>query len=126
MAHIPAVERIVDLVKYRTPQITELYHKLVEKAETGDDAAIVSMFKLEKMYPDLVISEPNATDKAIENKFFRLLVPRQSTASINDDGGTIKIADSVIEFAVAELPIKVDSEDDYLKIYKLILSVDFS
>ena len=47
---------------------------------------------------------------------------RQSTASINDDGGTIKIADSVIEFAVAELPIKVDSEDDYLKIYKLILS----
>ena len=122
MAHIPAVEKIVDLVKYRTPQITELYKKLVEKAETGDDAAIVSMFKLEKMYPDLVISEPNATDKAIENKFFRLLVPRQSTASINDDGGTIKIADSVIEFAVAELPIKVDSEDDYLKIYKLILS----
>lgn len=122
MAHIPAVEKIVELVKYRTPQITELYKKLIEMAETGDDAAIVSMFKLEKTYPDLVIVEPTPSEKVIENKFFRLLVPRQSTASINDEGGTIKIADSVIEFAVAELPIKVDSEDDYLKIYKLILS----
>ncbi len=122
MAHIPAVEKIVELVKYRTPQITELYKKLIEMAETGDDAAIVSMFKLEKMYPDLVIVEPTPSEKVIENKFFRLLVPRQSTASINDEGGQIKIADSVIEFAVAELPIKVDSEDDYLKIYKLILS----
>ena len=32
------------------------------------------------------------------------------------------MADSAIEFAVAELPIQVESEDDYLKIYKLILS----
>ena len=122
MAHIPAVEKLVEMVKYRTPQIGELYKKLIEMAETGDDSAIVSMNKLEKAYPDLVIAEPSASEKVIENKFFRLLVPRECTAVINDDGGTIKIADSVIEFAVAELPIKVDSEDDYLKIYKLILS----
>ncbi len=66
--------------------------------------------------------EPTKDQKVIENKFFRLLVPRNSVATIDDDGGTIKIADSVIEFAVAELPIKVDNEEDYLKIYKLILS----
>jgi hypothetical protein len=50
------------------------------------------------------------------------VVPKSSNSQINDDGGTIRLADSVIEFAVAELPVKVENEDDYLKIYKLILS----
>ena len=77
---------------------------------------------LEKKYTDLVIAEPSKDEKVIENKFFRLLIPKTCSATINDDGGSINLADSVIEFAVAELPVKVDSEDDYLKIYKLILS----
>ncbi|MCR5213941.1 MAG: sel1 repeat family protein [Eubacterium sp.] len=122
MAYEPAVDKIVEKVKYRTPKITELYKVLMSTAEGGDDAAIICMNKLEKAFPDLVIMEPAKDQKVIENKFFRLLVPRASVATIDDDGGTIKIADSVVEFAVAELPIKVDSEDDYLKIYKLILS----
>ncbi len=122
MAYEPAVDKIIEKVKYRTPQITELYQILMSTAEGGEDAAIICMNKLEKTYPDLVIVEPKSDQKVIENKFFRVLVPRSSVATIDDDGGTIKIADSVIEFAVAELPIKVDSEDDYLKIYKLILS----
>ncbi len=122
MAYVPAVEKVTEKVKYRTPQISELYEALMEQAEGGDDAAIISMFKMEKTYPDLVIKEPTHDTKVIENKFFRLLVPRECSATINDDGGTIKLADSVIEFAVAELPVKVESEEDYLKIYKLILS----
>jgi|GEM_PF-88756 len=122
MAYVPAVEKVVDMVKYRTPAVSELYKVLVEIAEGGDDAAIISMNMLEKAYPDLIIVEPTKDQKVIENKFFRLLVPRECTATINDDGGTIKIADSIIEFAVAELPIKIEDEDDYLKIYKLILS----
>ena len=80
------------------------------------------MNKLEKTYPELIVKEATPKEKVIENKFFRLLVPKETTAVINDDGGTIKLADSVIEFAVAELPVKVENEDDYLKIYKLILS----
>jgi hypothetical protein len=122
MGYVPAVDKIVELVKYQTPQVTALYGELVELAETGDDAAIISMNKLEKTYPDLILAAPTPEQKVIENKFFRLLVPKECTAMINDDGGTIKLADSVIEFAVAELPINVSSEDDYLKIYKLILS----
>ena len=122
MAYEPAVDKIVAKVKYRTPQITELYAALMSTAEGGEDAAIICMNKLEKAFPDLVISEPKPDQKIIENKFFRLVVPRASVNNIEDDGGTIKIADSVIEFAVAELPIKVETEEDYLKIYKLILS----
>ena len=122
MAYVPATEKVVEKVKYRTPQIDELYKALMTTAEGGDDSAVICMNMLEKAYNDLIIIEPGPTEKVIENKFFRLVVPRSSTAQINDDGGTIKIADSVIEFAVAELPIKVETTEDYLKIYKLILS----
>ena len=122
LAYEPAVDKLTELVKYRTPKITELYQVLMKTAEGGDDSAIICMNKLEKAFPDLIIVEPNKDQKVIENKFFRLVVPRASVAQIDDDGGTIKIADSVVEFAVAELPIKVETEEDYLKIYKLILS----
>ena len=122
MAHVPAVEKVTEMVKYVTPQISELYEVLITQAETGEDSAIISMNKLEKTYPELIVKEATPKEKVIENKFFRLLVPKETTAVINDDGGTIKLADSVIEFAVAELPVKVENEDDYLKIYKLILS----
>jgi hypothetical protein len=80
------------------------------------------MNKLEKKYNDLVIKKPKDGEKVIENKFFRLCVPKECTAVINDDGGTIKFADSVVEFAVAEMPVNAEEEDSYLKIYKLILS----
>ena len=122
MAFVPATDKVVELVGYKTPQIEELYKTLMDLAETGEETAIISMNKLEKKYPDLVITEPASDEKVIENKFFRLVVPKSSNSQINDDGGTIRLADSVIEFAVAELPVKVENEDDYLKIYKLILS----
>ena len=122
MGHVPAVEKVIELVHYMTPQIVSLYNTLMELAETGEENAIIAMNKLEMTYTDLVIKEPDDTQKIIENKFFRLLVPKECTAVINDDGGTIKFADSVVEFAVAELPVNVASEEDYLKIYKLILS----
>ncbi len=80
------------------------------------------MNKMEKKFNDLVIKEPASNQKIIENKFFRLCVPRECTAVINDDGGTIKFADSVVEFAVAEMPVDANDESNYLKIYKLILS----
>ena len=121
-AYVPAVKKIVEMVAYITPGIVDLYNELCEIAETGDDSAIISMNMLEKKYTDLVIKQPTSGQKVIENKFFRLCVPKESTAVINDEGGTIKLADSVVEFAVAEMPVSADQEEDYLKIYKLILS----
>ena len=35
--------------------------------------------------------------------------------SFNDEGGTIKLADSVVEFAVAEMPVNATAEQDYLR-----------
>jgi len=122
MGYVPAVEKVCEKVRYVTPQIRELYQTLMDLAETGEDSAIISMNKMEKTYNELAIHEPDSSQKVIENKFFRLLVPRECTPTIDNEGGTIKIADSAIEFAVAELPVKVENEDDYLKIYKLILS----
>ena len=80
------------------------------------------MNKLEKKYNDLIIKQPTSAQKIIQNKFFRLFVPKECTAVINDEGGTIKFADSIVEFAVAEMPVNADDEENYLKIYKLILS----
>ena len=122
MAYVPAVDVLVGLVAYTTPQMKELYKELIEIAETGDDSALICMNKMEKKFNDLVIKEPASNQKIIENKFFRLCVPRECTAVINDDGGTIKFADSVVEFAVAEMPVDANDESNYLKIYKLILS----
>ena len=74
--HVPAVEKLIELVPVCDDKIEFLYNELREIAETGDDACIIGMNKL----------------------------------------------DSVVEFAVAELPVKADDEENYLKIYKLILS----
>ncbi len=122
MAYVPAIDKIVELLPSSNEKIEALYNELIEIAETGDDSAIISMNKLEKKYNDLVIKQPNEGQKVIENKFFRLCVPKECTAVINDEGGTIKFADSVVEFAVAEMPVNADDESNYLKIYKLILS----
>lgn len=122
MGYVPAIEKLIELVPYTTQQIWSLYDALIEHAETGDETAIVAMNKLEMNYYDLVIREPEKNQKVVENKFFRLCVPKECTATINDEGGTIKLADSVVEFAVAELPVNAEAEQDYLKIYKLIVS----
>lgn len=122
MAYVPAIDVLINIVPSTTADIRELYNELIEIAETGDDSAIICMHKLELKFNDLVIMEPDEGEKIIDNKFFRLCVPKECTASINDEGGTIKFADSVVEFAVAELPVSADNEEGYLKIYKLILS----
>jgi len=122
MGYVPAVEKIIELATTVDRKVETLYMELQSIAETGDDSAIIAMNKLEKKFNSLVIKQPTDAQKIIENKFFRLCVPKECTAVINDDGGTIKFADSVVEFAVAEMPVKADDEADYLKIYKLILS----
>ena len=122
MGHVPAVEKVIELVPRIDDDIEKLYAELVSIAETGDDSAIIAMNKMEKKYKELVLKEPTENQKVIENKFFRLSVPKESTAVINDEGGTIKLADSVVEFAVAEMPVAAEDESNYLKIYKLILS----
>ncbi len=122
MGHVPAIDKVMMFVSASNPKIEALYQELIEIAETGDDSAIIAMNKLEKKYNDLVIKKPTDAQKVIENKFFRLCVPKECTAIINDEGGTIKFADSVVEFAVAEMPVAADDESNYLKIYKLILS----
>ena len=122
IGYVPAVEKIIELAPAVDKKVETLYMELQSIAETGDDSAIIAMNKLEKKFNSLVIKQPTDAQKIIENKFFRLCVPKECTAVINDDGGTIKFADSVVEFAVAEMPVKADEEADYLKIYKLILS----
>ncbi|MGN0436274.1 MAG: tetratricopeptide repeat protein, partial [Wujia sp.] len=122
MGYVPAIDKVMEMVDSITPEIKVLYDELISIAETGDDSAIISMNKLEKKYNELVIKQPADGQKIIENKFFRLAVPKECTAVINDEGGTIKLADSVVEFAVAEMPVSADDEENYLKIYKLILS----
>lgn len=122
MGYVPAVEKVIELASTPDKKIETLYMELQSIAETGDDSAIIAMNKLEKKFNSLVIKQPTDAQKIIENKFFRLCVPKECTAVINDDGGTIKFADSVVEFAVAEMPVKAEEEADYLKIYKLILS----
>ena len=120
--YVPAIEKIIELVPQIDDNIAALYKELISIAETGDDSAIIAMNKMEKKYPELVIKEPENGQKVIENKFFRLCVPKEATASIDDEGGTIKLADSVVEFAVAEMPVKAEDEESYLKVYKLVLS----
>lgn len=122
MGYVPAIEKLIGLVPTTTQQIWSLYDALIDLAETGDDSAIVAMNKLEMNYVDLILREPAKGQKVVENKFFRLCVPKECNSVINDDGGTIKMADSVVEFAVAEMPVNATAEQDYLKIYKLIVS----
>jgi TPR repeat protein len=122
MGYVPAIDKLITLVPTTTQQIWSLYDALIDLAETGDESAIVAMNRLEMNYIDLIIREPSKGQKIVENKFFRLSVPKECNAVINDEGGTIKMADSVVEFAVAEMPVNASQEQDYLKIYKLIVS----
>ncbi len=116
-----AIDKLVVLIPVLNDSVRDLYERLRNLAKTGDSDALSSMNKLEKAYMDLLAIEVDDSCKVIENKFFRLAVPKECTAVINDEGGTIRFADSVVEFAVAEMPVQTTEETEYLKVYKLIV-----
>lgn len=97
-----------------------LYEELKEIVKGGDVEALSGMHLIEEQFKELLNPIENSANKVIQNKFFRLQVPKSCTAVINDEGGTIRFADSVVEFAVAEMPVRVDSEEEYNKIFDLI------
>ena len=122
--YAPSVEKIVALEPNLTRETMDLYEHLKELARKGNNGALVSMNRLEQAYPDLIYRQVQEREgyKVIDNKFFKMSIPKEYSAVINDDGGTIKIADSVVEFAVAEMPIQADEEEAFLKVYDLIIS----
>ncbi len=122
--YAPSVEKIVALEPNLTQDTMDLYEHLKELARKGNNGALVSMNRLEQAYPDLIYRQVQEREgyKVIDNKFFKMSIPKEYSAVINDDGGTIKIADSVVEFAVAEMPIQADEEEAFLKVYDLIIS----
>lgn len=120
--YVEAIEKIIIMMPNINTQIRDLYADLKNLVIAGDEEALMSMNKMEKAYHDLLAIRQEDSKKIIENKFFRLAVPKESIAMINDEGGTIRLADSVIEFAVAEMPVRVNKEEDYLKIYKLLVT----
>ena len=122
--YAPSVEKIVSLEPKLTDSTSELYDHLKDLARKGNNGALISMNRLEQAYPDLIFRQVQEREgyKVIDNKFFKMSIPKEYSAVINDDGGTIKIADSVVEFAVAEMPIQADEEEAFLKVYDLIIS----
>lgn len=122
--YAPSIAKIVALEPQMTDNIITLYEHLKDTARRGSNDALISMNRLEQAYPDLIYRQVREREgyKVIDNKFFKLSVPKEYTTVINDEGGTIKIADSVVEFAVAEMPIQADEEAAFLKVYDLIIS----
>lgn len=122
--YAPSVAKLVELEPQMTDNTVKLYEHLKEVARKGNNDALVSMNRLEQAYPDLIYRQVREREgyKVIDNKFFKLSVPKEYTTVIDDEGGTIKIADSVVEFAVAEMPIQADEEAAFLKVYDLIIS----
>ncbi len=122
--YAPSVEKIAALEPVMTEDTIRLYENLREMAVKGNDGALTSMNRLERAFPELLYRQVQEREgyKVIDNKFFKLSVPKEYTAVIDDEGGTIKIADSVIEFAVAEMPVQAEAEEEFIKVYKLIIS----
>ncbi|MBO4946313.1 MAG: sel1 repeat family protein [Lachnospiraceae bacterium] len=122
--YAPAIEKIAALEPVMTDEVIRLYEHLRGMAVKGNAAALTSMNRLERAFPDILYRQMEEREgyKVIDNKFFKLVVPKEYTAVIDDEGGTIKIADSVVEFAVAEMPVQVEEEEEFLKVYKLIVS----
>ncbi len=116
----PAVKNVLDMVKTLDQRLTNMYHGLKDIVKEGDVEALSSMHMIEEQFKELLNPVESDSNKVIQNKFFRLQVPRNCTAVINDEGGTIRFADSAIEFAVAEMPVKVDTEEEYNKVFNLI------
>lgn len=121
--YAPAVEKIAVLEPEMTQETTDLYENLREMAKKGNDGALISMNRLERAFPELLYRQVQEREgyKVIDNKFFKLSIPKEYTAVIDDEGGTIKIADSVVEFAVAEMPVQAEEEEAFLKVYKMIV-----
>lgn len=117
---IPAVKQVLSLVDALDQPTIDLYEGLKEVVKQGDVDALSAMHLIEEKFKELLNPVESDSNKVIQNKFFRLQVPRSCTAVINDEGGTIRFADSAVEFAVAEMPIKVESEEQYNKVFNLI------
>lgn len=117
---VPAVKQILAADNVLDQSIRDLYEGLKEVVKAGDVDALSAMYQIEEKFKELLNPVENPYDKVIQNKFFRLQVPKSCTAVINDEGGTIRFADSAIEFAVAEMPVRVDSEEEYNKVFNLI------
>lgn len=117
---IPAIKQILAMVSSLDASLKELYEGLKEIVKQGDVEALTAMHMIEEKFKELLNPVESSSNKVIQNKFFRLQVPKSCTAVINDEGGTIRFADSVVEFAVAEMPVKVDDEEEYNKVFNLI------
>lgn len=117
---IPAIKQLLSLVGTLDQPTIDLYEGLKEVVKQGDVDALSAMHLIEEKFKELLNPVESSSNKVIQNKFFRLQVPRSCTAVINDEGGTIRFADSAVEFAVAEMPVKVDSEEEYNKVFNLI------
>ncbi|MCM1179528.1 MAG: sel1 repeat family protein [Clostridium sp.] len=117
---VPAVKQILGIVSSLDASLKELYEGLKEIVKQGDVEALTAMHMIEEKFKELLNPVESNSNKVIQNKFFRLQVPKSCTAVINDEGGTIRFADSVVEFAVAEMPVKVESEEEYNKVFNLI------
>jgi hypothetical protein len=117
---MPAVKQALSLVPTLDDSMRELYEGLKDVVKQGDVEALSSMHLIEEQFKELLNPVESNSNKVIQNKFFRLQVPKSCTAVINDEGGTIRFADSVVEFAVAEMPVRVDEEEEYNKVFELI------
>ena len=117
---VPAVKKLLSMVKVLDHRMRDMYQGLKEVVKGGDVEALSAMHLIEEQFKELLNPVESDSNKVIQNKFFRLQVPRNCTAVINDEGGTIRFADSAIEFAVAEMPINAEEEKDYNKIFNLI------
>ncbi|MBR1866039.1 MAG: sel1 repeat family protein [Lachnospiraceae bacterium] len=117
---IPAVKQVLAVTNVLDQPTRDLYEGLKEVVKAGDVDALSAMHLIEEKFKELLNPVENPYDKVIQNKFFRLQVPKSCTAVINDEGGTIRFADSAVEFAVAEMPVRVDTEEEYNKVFNLI------
>lgn len=117
---VPAVKKYLVMVPALNQQVKDLYEGLKDIVKAGDVDALSSMHLIEEQFKELLNPVESDSNKVIQNKFFRLQVPKSCTAVINDEGGTIRFADSAVEFAVAEMPVRVDTEEEYNKVFNLI------
>ena len=117
---VSAVKQVLAVTDSLDQDTIDLYEGLKEVVKEGDVDALSCMHLIEEKYKELLNPVESPYDKVIQNKFFRLQVPKSCTAVINDEGGTIRFADSTVEFAVAEMPVRVDTEEEYNKVFNLI------
>lgn len=120
LGSVPAVKQVLLIEPVLNDSVKQLYEDLKDVVKQGDVDALTAMHMIEEQFKELLNPVENSSNKVIQNKFFRLQVPKSCTAVINDEGGTIRFADSVVEFAVAEMPVRVDDEEEYNKVFNLL------